>query len=218
MDDHTPKDSRLLVVLPQGTVLGIRESGPYPGVVECFKGIPYAQQPIGDRRFRPPVKLDLPSSPETVLIDASQFGPRAPAKQLVVHGPKVGESEECLTVNIFRPSGSTAEHGNAAPGKLLPVAVYLHGGAFNRGNAAMHDTASMVGWSDSPFIGVSFGYRIGALGFLPSRLSAQEGVLNLGLKDQICLLEWVQNNIGCFGGNKDEITLFGLSAGAHSVS
>jgi carboxylesterase type B len=217
MEGNKPTDSRPKVVLPQGTVLGIAETGPYPHVVECFKGIPYAKQPVGERRFCPPVKLDLPVFPNNVFIDASQFGPRAPAKQLVVQGPKLEESEACLTVNVFRQGKRTAENDREASTQLLPVAVYFHGGAFNRGNAAMHDTASMVGWSELPFIGVSFGYRLGALGFLPSKLSAQEGVLNLGLKDQICLLQWVESNIAFFGGNKDEVTLIGLSAGAHSV-
>lgn len=217
MEGNKPTDSGPQVVLPQGTVLGITETGPYPGVVQCFKGIPYAQQPVGERRFRAPVKLELPTSPSNVLIDASRFGPRAPAKQLVVHGPKLEESEACLTVNVFRQGKRATENDDESSTKLLPVVVYFHGGAFNRGNAAMHDTASMVGWSELPFIGVSFGYRLGALGFLPSKLSAQEGVLNLGLKDQICLLQWVESNIGFFGGNKDKVTLIGLSAGAHSV-
>ncbi|KAK7734026.1 hypothetical protein SLS53_008021 [Cytospora paraplurivora] len=75
----------------------------------------------------------------------------------------------------------------------------------------------MVSWSTEPFIAVSFNYRIGALGFLPSSLSAKEGVLNLGLKDQILLFEWVKENAAAFGGDPDNITLFGLSAGAHSI-
>lgn len=152
--------------------------------------------------------MKVPNSQDT--IDASQFGPRAPAQLFVKVGPTLEESEDCLTVNVFRQ----ARHSDAS---TLPVAVYFHGGAFNRGNAAMHDTASMVGWSELPFIGVSFGYRIGALGFLPSKLSATEGALNLGLKDQICLLEWVEENIHHFGGDKNNVTLVGLSAGAHSV-
>ncbi len=82
----------------------------------------------------------------------------------------------------------------------------------------MHDTASMVAWSEQPFVAVSFNYRIGALGFLPSSLTAREGVLNLGLRDQILLFEWVQENISSFGGDKNDVTLIGLSAGAHSVS
>lgn len=206
MSATNASQSRPSIKLAQGTVIGIQETGAYPGTIESFKGIAYALPPTGDRRFRPPVKVE----PSSDTIDASKFGPRAPAKQFIVVGPKLEESEDCLTVNVFRPAGT-------ADTSLLPVAVYVHGGAFNRGNAAMHDTGAMVGWSEEPFVGVSFGYRIGALGFLPSRLSAEEGTLNLGLKDQICLLEWVQENISCFGGDKQKVTLFGLSAGAHSV-
>lgn len=82
----------------------------------------------------------------------------------------------------------------------------------------MHNTASMVAWSEEPFIAVSFNYRIGALGFLPSSVSAKEGILNLGLRDQIVLFEWVRDNISQFGGDPNNVTLFGLSAGGHSVS
>jgi carboxylesterase type B len=194
------------VKLAQGNLLGTTLHGNFPRAVEAFRGIPYALPPTGERRFRPPEKV----APSQDTIDASDFGPRAPAKQLMTIGPKLEESEDCLTVNIFRQ----AEQNGAT---ALPVAVYLHAGAFNRGNAAMHDTASMVGWSELPFIGVSFGYRIGALGFLPSRLSAAEGALNLGLKDQICLFDWIEENIEHFGGDKNNVTLIGLSAGAHSV-
>ncbi|GIC93194.1 putative extracellular lipase [Aspergillus udagawae] len=82
----------------------------------------------------------------------------------------------------------------------------------------MHNTASMVGWSEKPFVAVSFNYRIGALGFLPSTVSAQEGILNLGLHDQILAFKWVQENIEAFGGNPSQVTLIGLSAGAHSIA
>lgn len=214
----TATEARPRVTLPQGTVIGIRETGEFPGAIESFKGIPYALPPTGDRRFRAPAKVPAVSSPSETIIDASQWGPRAYAKQFIVTGPALPESEDCLTVNVFRqeatPSSTSTQDGKKL---LLPVAVYMHGGAFNRGNAAMHNSASMVGWSAEPFICVSFGYRIGALGFLPSSLSAREGAVNLGLKDQICLMEWVQDNIHHFGGDKDSVTLFGLSAGAHSV-
>ena len=194
------------VKLPQGAVLGTSLHERYPHAVEAFKGVPYALPPTGDRRFRPPEKVA--KSHET--LNATQFGPRAPAQQFVKVGPTLDESEDCLTANVFRQ----ARHNQSG---ALPVAIYFHGGAFNRGNAAMHDTAAMVGWSEHPFIAVSFGYRIGALGFLPSRVSAEEGALNLGLKDQICLLDWVEENIQYFGGDKNNVTLIGLSAGAHSV-
>ena len=95
--------------------------------------------------------------------------------------------------------------------------VYFHGGAFNRGSAKSHDTAAMVAWAD-PFVAVTFNYRLGALGFLNSALAADEGILNLGLHDQVLLLQWVQENIEAFGGDPEQVTLMGLSAGAHSVS
>ncbi|KAF1971318.1 acetylcholinesterase precursor [Bimuria novae-zelandiae CBS 107.79] len=195
------------VQLLQGTIVGNTLQGGYPHAVEAFRGVPYALPPTGERRFRPPEKVA--KDPETI-INATQFGPRAPAQQFVKVGPTLDESEDCLTANVFRQ----ARHDQF---EALPVAIYFHGGAFNRGNAAMHDTAAMVGWSEHPFIAVSFGYRIGALGFLPSKLSAKEGALNLGLKDQICLLDWVEENIGHFGGDKNNVTLIGLSAGAHSI-
>ncbi|KAJ5359209.1 Carboxylesterase type B [Penicillium cataractarum] len=194
------------VSLPQGHLIGTQLDDGFPVTVDAFLGVPYALPPIGERRFKPAFKV--PASTET--IDASKYGPAAPGKALLAGGPKLEQSEDCLTANIFCPAGTDESH-------KLPVAVYIHGGAFNRGSATMHDTASMVAWSESPFIGVSFGYRIGALGFLPSSLSKKEGVLNLGLRDQIHLLEWVQENISNFGGDPGNVTLFGLSAGAHSI-
>ncbi|KAJ5711976.1 CAZyme family CE10 [Penicillium malachiteum] len=194
------------VSLTQGQVIGTHLETTSPQPVEAFLGVPYALPPVGDRRFRPAEKA-LPSND---TIDASKFGPAAPGKALVVSGPKLEQSEDCLTANVFRPAGTTEE-------SKLPVAIYIHGGAFNRGSAAGHNTASMVAWSEEPFIGVSFGYRVGALGFLPSSLSKREGVLNLGLRDQVILFEWVQENIAKFGGDPGNVTLFGLSAGAHSI-
>jgi carboxylesterase type B len=201
-----PKQDRPEVTLRQGIVKGIKQQGPFPKTVEAFLGIPYAKPPTGDRRFRAPEKVDASSD----VIDASWYGPIAPAKQFVVAGPKLESSEDCLTANVFRQELSGDK-------KLLPVGLYIHGGAFNRGSASMHNTTSMVGWSDAPFVAVSFNYRIGALGFLPSALCAKEGILNLGLKDQILLMEWVQENIESFGGDPNNVTLCGLSAGAHSV-
>ncbi|ROV99707.1 hypothetical protein VSDG_02945 [Cytospora chrysosperma] len=208
--------SRPTAQLPcQGKVIGITvakdEASFRPAAVDCFLGIPYALPPVGDRRFRP--AENLPPSPEHVF-DASKYGPAAPGKQLVKPAPgspALVYSEDCLTANVFRQAGSTS------PGRLLPVAVYIHGGAFNRGTATMHNTASMMSWAEEPFVAISFNYRVGALGFLPSSLSAKEGVLNLGLKDQIVLLEWVKENAAAFGGDPENITLFGLSAGAHSI-
>ncbi|KAI9332582.1 Alpha/Beta hydrolase protein [Zopfochytrium polystomum] len=179
---------RPAVTIRQGTVLGVVRDGDYPHAVEAFLGIPYCLPPTGNRRFRPPVHVP-DASPDTV-IDASQFGPRQYAKQLIILGPKLEQSEDSLTATC----------------------------AFNRASASMHNTTSFVGHSAAPMVCVSFNYRIGSLGFLPSALSAKEGALNLGLKDQIMLMEWVHENIEQFGGDPGNVTLIGLSAGAHSTS
>lgn len=192
------------VKLPQGTIIGRTLSENLPRSVEAFRGIPYALPPTGDRRYRPAVKVE----PSDKTIDAAKYGPSAPGKQLLPGSAPLVYDEDCLTANVFRQDSTQTG---------LPVAVYIHGGAFNRGTASMHNTASMVAWSPAPFIAVSFNYRIGSLGFLPSSASAKEGVLNLGLKDQILLFEWVRDNIREFGGDPNNVTLFGLSAGAHSV-
>lgn len=196
----------LTIPLPQGKLVGVKLSDSLPQPVDAWLGVRYALPPTGDRRFGLPVKVA--SSPDTV-IDASKYGPAGPGKALLP-GPKLDQSEDCLTANIFRKTSDKHEK--------LPVALYIHGGAFNRGSAMMHKTASMVANAPDAFIAVSFNYRIGALGFLPSGLSAKEGALNLGLKDQILMMEWVQENIEAFGGDPSNVTLFGLSAGAHSVS
>lgn len=202
-DQHVPS-----VTLPQGTLRGIVRADGFPQSVECFLGFPYAQPPVGNLRFRPPVPVEASSE----IFDASEYGKAAPGNPLIPPRIPLKYSEDCLTVNVFRPrltSGSPS---------LLPVAVYFHGGAFNRGNSSMQDTASMVAWSEEPFVAVSFNYRVGALGFLPSTQSAQEGILNLGFQDQRLLLRWVQQNIHAFGGDKNNVTLMGLSAGAIAVS
>ena len=206
----TKEYSNPAVKLPQGTVVGLTLTETLPKAVDAFRGIPYALPPTGDRRFRPAVKVE--ESLDNV-IDASKYGPAAPGKPLLAGGPKLEYSEDCLAANVFRPA--TQDDGSISK---LPVAIYVHGGAFNRGTACMHNTASMVAWSEAPIIAVSFNYRIGALGFLPSTVTADEGALNLGLRDQVVLFEWVQANIAAFGGDPENVTLIGLSAGAHSVS
>jgi acetylcholinesterase len=142
---------------------------------------------------------------------------RCPGKQLVPFLPddSLGpdyESEDCLTINIWRRKGT------AASDKKLPVAVLVPGGAFNRGAARMHNTHTMLANSPEPFIAVSMQYRIGVFGGLNTELTADQGLLNLGLKDMYVALEWVQKNIEAFGGDPDDVTIMGLSAAAHGVS
>lgn len=142
---------------------------------------------------------------------------RCPGRQLVpfLEDPLLGpdtESEDCLTINVWRPKG------HSASGKKLPVSVLIPGGAFNRGAARMHNTHTMLAFSPEPFVAVSMQYRIGVFGGFNNDLTQKEGVLNLGLKDMYVALEWVQKNIAAFGGDADDVTIMGLSAAAHAVS
>ncbi|KAI1637753.1 Alpha/Beta hydrolase protein [Biscogniauxia mediterranea] len=201
------------VVIKQGKILGrMVDDGSFPEPLEGFMGIPYALPPVDNLRFRPAVPV--PEGDRT--LKAFFLGPRCPGKQLVSFpgddglGPDY-ESEDCLTLNIWRPAGHSAAN------KSLPVAVLIPGGAFNRGAARMHNTPSMVAHSPEPFIGVSMQYRIGVFGGLNTELTAKEGLLNLGLKDMYVALEWVQENIAAFGGDPNDVTIMGLSAAAHGI-
>lgn len=195
--------SKLAVTIRQGTFVGVEAESDYPQTLELFLGIPYALSTAGVRRFRPPVGVD--ASKKT--FDASKHGNRCPAG-----GPDdTLQSEDCLNLNIYRPK----QRGSTKP---LPVLVHIHGGSFNFGFGHGRQISNLVGWAAEPFIGISFNYRLGAFGFLASNLTESEGLLNVGLKDQALLLEWVQDNIAAFGGNPKDVTIMGSSAGAHSVS
>lgn len=211
------------ITLPQGRYTGILLSpGPtfLPRAVEAWRGIPYAQTTAGANRFRPPVPLvgpgpgmDRRGTPPSFVAD--RFGPICPGTAARV--PGMVDGEDCLNLNVYRPAGPLPGVGGGGAG-LMPVVIYVHGGAFNGGLGAERDMASFVGWSETPIMGVNFNYRVGALGFPSSGVAEGEGVLNLGLKDQRMLFEWVRENIAQFGGDRDRVTLMGLSAGAHSVS
>lgn len=195
--------TRPSVTLPQGTYRG---GTAQPGLqfLDVYKGIPYAQTTGGNNRFRPPVKLVVSDATRDVVHDARNFGPRC-------WSAGVTAGDDCLNLNIWRPRSLWA-------GQKVPVAVYIHGGSFNFGSGAERDMGSFVSWSAEPIIGVTLNYRLGALGFLNSNLTAKEGILNLGLRDQAAAFEWLQENIEHFGGDKNAVTIWGASAGAHSVS
>ncbi|EXK46500.1 triacylglycerol lipase [Fusarium oxysporum f. sp. melonis 26406] len=201
------------VRIKQGNIIGkFVDDGTFPEPLEGFMGIPYALPPVGERRFRHAELVG--ESNET--IEAYFLGPRCPGIQLVpfLKDPVLGpdyESEDCLTINIWRKKGHTPSKGK------LPVAVLIPGGAFNRGAARMHNSHTMLAFSEEPYIAVSMQYRIGVFGGLNTELTANEGLLNLGLKDMYVALEWVQENIAAFGGDPDDVTIMGLSAAAHGI-
>ncbi|KAK0467016.1 extracellular triacylglycerol lipase precursor [Desarmillaria tabescens] len=175
--------------------------------LEFFGGIPYAEPPLGALRLQPPVlKADL--GVET--FNASEFGLACLQAGL----PVDAISEDCLTINVLRPSGTSH---NAS----LPVLFWTYGGGYFEGSASLYDGSAIVTQSvlrGTPVIYVNFNYRLGPLGFPQGKEAADRENLNLGIKDQLAALEWVQHNIGAFGGDKNKVTVFGESGGASMTS
>ncbi|KAH8891103.1 alpha/beta-hydrolase [Thozetella sp. PMI_491] len=177
---------------------------PLPAAVDGWLGIDYALQPVGDRRFRP-----IQGSPEAFegTKNATSYG------KVCVQDPKVTKLEQdeaCLNFNVFRTAGVPLT-------KKLPTLVWIHGGGFVLGSGHSMDGAPFVASSQNPIMVITFNYRLNSLGFLPSTLFEEEGLLNLGLRDQRFLLEFLQSHLEAFGGDPRKITLAGRSAGAHSV-
>jgi carboxylesterase type B len=197
----------ILVDTPSGRLRG-RLTGP----VANFRGIPYALPPVGDRRLRPPA----PADGWTGERDATEFGPAA--LQLASPlGPMRGTfDEDCLYLNIWTAADGATIDSTAA----RPVMVWFHGGAFTTGSGAIpwyHGDRLVARGA----VVVTVNYRLGPLGFLhlePAGGDRFAGAANLGLLDQAEALEWVRSNIASFGGDADNVTIFGESAGGMSVS
>lgn len=206
------------VNLAQGRYTGVLLPATFavPRAVEAWRGIPFAQTTGGQNRFRAPVPLAVSASSAATPFDASAFGPVCPGTAARI--PGMLDGEDCLNLNVYRPALSSPPYGPGGGAGKMPVVVYVHGGAFNGGLGTERDMSSFVGWSATPIVGVNFNYRVGALGFPSSTTAEREGSLNLGLRDQRLLFEWVRQNIGQFGGDESRVTLMGMSAGAHSVS
>jgi carboxylesterase type B len=196
------------VTLPNsGQVMGKRMMAG----IDFFGGIPYAAPPVGALRWSPPEPV-TPWAPSK--LDATQFGPDC--WQLVdpVINPSTDTSqmsEDCLYLNLYTPAGSAQQRYSTETQSLKPVLVWLHGGAFQQGGARRpeYDGRQLA---DRGTIVVTINYRLGALGFLVSSSDGLYG--NYGLMDQRAALHWVKENIIYFGGDPDNVTLFGESAGA----
>ena len=192
------------------------ETGDLQGATEynmnVFKNIPYAAPPVGDLRWRPP----QPAAPWTGTRDASQFGDSCPQPYVknLSTGLGLPGNEDCLKLNVFTPQ---------KPGKDLPVMVWIHGGGLLV-DGARDAQFTPINLIKNGVIVVTFDYRLGALGFFASKeLIAEakakgEPVGNYGTMDQIAVLKWVKRNIAAFGGNPDNVTIFGESAGGRSVT
>lgn len=193
-------------------------NGSYYGVYnpryseDIFLGIPYAQPPLGDLRFRLPQSLNTTWTGQKNATSYSYECIGYGSDDWVLGNPV---SEDCLTVNVIRPHGLVA-------GSNLPVAVWIHGGGFfNGGSLDQRYNLSFIVQESismrSPIIAVSLNYRLAAWGFMSGQEVADAGITNLGLRDQRLALHWIQENIQEFGGDPGKVTIWGESAGAHSV-
>ncbi len=197
---HRAAGRGLVVATTDGAVRGVTT-----GTAEEFLGIPYAAPPVGPLRWRPP----QPAARWPGARDATRFAPHCP--QPATPFGAASTSEDCLYLNVFRP----AAHASGAFRR--PVMVWIHGGALVTGESDDYAPATLV--RDGAIV-VTINYRLGALGFLAHpALSDQPGGPsgNYGLMDQQAALRWVRDNIGAFGGDPRDVTIFGESAGGLSV-
>ncbi|KAF8903688.1 alpha/beta-hydrolase [Gymnopilus junonius] len=185
----------------------------YPNTV-AYLGIPYAEPPLDERRFRAPLPLNkarISLESKGQVVDATKY-PEFCIQGTTGSGDAGGAgSEDCLKVNIYAPVG-------AKKGSNLPVLVYIHGGGYIYGNPANWPFDHWINQSPNVVI-VSVYYRLSAFGFLatPAFSNPANGNLNAGFLDQIQALEWIQENIASFGGNPAEVTINGESAGGSSI-
>ena len=219
----------VLVALATATTLGHAaadevvqtQSGRVAGVedgagVTAFRGLPYAMPPVGALRWRPP----QPAAAWTGIRSGAAFGPVcpqpvSPRRPIDPIDPAADVvSEDCLTLNIWRPAGAPAD-------AKLPVLFWIHGGAFVSG-AGSRPGLNGGSFAKQGLVVVTINYRLGPLGFLAHPLLTAEGGKqksgNHGLLDQVAALQWVQRNIAAFGGDPAQVTIAGHSAGGVSVA
>ncbi|NMI06886.1 carboxylesterase/lipase family protein [Paenibacillus sp. SZ31] len=194
----------LQVATKYGTVQGELLYG-----ASVWKGIPYANPPVGELRFQAPVQ---PESWEGIR-QATQFGPeniQPRNHQPVGVTGTPNESEDSLYLNIWAP-----EEKGAAP---LPVMVWIHGGSFVAGSGSfpVYDGTQLALRGD--LIVVTINYRLGPLGFMHMAPLGDAFSTNVGLLDQVAALQWVKDNISAFGGDANQVTVFGESAGSMSIA
>ncbi len=176
----------------------------------AFRGIRFAEPPVGPARFLPPV----PVSPWDGEYDATAFGPSAPQPQMggddgPIQMPIEPTDEDCLFLNVYTPGTGGAPR---------PVMFWIHGGGYVAGSGRAYDGTALVREHD--VVVVTVNYRMGALGFMHvGHLAPELGEsVNNGILDQICALEWTRDNIAAFGGDPSNVLVFGESAGGTSTA
>lgn len=190
-----------------GSIAGVVDDG-----VRVYRGIPYAAPPVGPLRWKEPQPLVGWSG----VRDASEFGPRCvqtPYPEGSIYTmPDGSMSEDCLTLNVWT---------TASPGTRQPVMVWIHGGALTRGWGGT-DTYDGAALARKGVVLVTINYRLNVFGYFAHPELTAESLHrssgNYGVLDQVAALQWVQRNIGAFGGDAASVTIFGESAGAWSVN
>jgi para-nitrobenzyl esterase len=196
---QTSTNDPVVVATDKGQVQGVIKNG-----VREFKGIPYAAAPSGDLRW----KLPQPHAKWTGILDASHFGPGCP--QMARYGlTEAGYNEDCLSINVTIPDTKLAKTEH------LPVIVWIYGGAFVGGSTALYDLSHWAKLGN--VVIVSMNYRLGVFGFMAHPSFDADSNGEFGQADQREALRWVQHNIAAFGGDPNNVTLAGESAGAAST-
>lgn len=199
--------SNTIVQTINGQLQGVLEGG-----VKVWRGIPYAEPPVGELRYQAPQRLQGWNG----IRDASQYGPAclqpvdAAGSVMFADASKEDPSEDCLYLNVWAPEAESSQ--------LRPVMVWIHGGAFVSGSGSMpmYDGTELSLRGD--VVVVTINYRLGAFGFLHLTSFDDSFDSNVGLLDQVLALKWVRDNISAFGGDPERVTVFGESAGSMSIA
>ncbi|MEQ7192999.1 carboxylesterase/lipase family protein [Enterococcus avium] len=198
-----------IIETTKGKVQGINING-----VDKFLGIPFAKPPIGERRFFPPVETDTWEG----VLDASSFKtspmqlPGSSEGAMYPPEKRTAPSEDCLYLNVYAPEN--------ASGKNLPVMVWLYGGHYMNGSSTSAGCEGSNFAKNQKVIVVTFNYRVGIFGFMahPKLKKTDQKATNAGLEDMLATLKWIRENISSFGGNPNNVTLFGVSAGSSAIN
>ncbi|XP_077524779.1 acetylcholinesterase-1-like [Amblyomma americanum] len=196
-----------------GLVEGIRQNAGSEKV-DSFLGIPYATPPVGELRFEKP----LPAKPWKGAFNATIRPTPCMQSDFPLYEDIVLDythsSEDCLYYNVWRPTRSCPNDTDTCDAKL-PVMVFIHGGGFQFGDSSLfvYDLSNLA--VSTNIITVSFNYRLNFFGFLTTETADLPG--NMGMWDQVLFLQWVKENIAYFGGDPDEVTVAGHSAGGVSA-
>ncbi|WP_263359308.1 carboxylesterase/lipase family protein [Acidicapsa ligni] len=181
------------------------------GAVRAFQGIPYAAPPVGDLRWKAP----QPAKAWKGELDATKYGHHCAQGRVFddMIFQDAGQSEDCLTLNVYTPASEKSK-------TKLPVMFWIHGGGYSGGGSSEpRHNGDFLPTKD--VILVTINYRLGVFGFLAlPELAAEQGGSsgNYGLMDMVAALGWVKNNISSFGGDPNNVTIFGESAGSFAVS